>query len=226
MKTLRFAAIVGAGAVVGLIVTTVLALWSFARPFEISHLYSLGGLRFGLQHLLWPAYLASRLGFIHTWIVLVGLAGVVGVFAKRSRGRSALLPSCGAAGSCLLGWVYCWVLPVPLPAAPFGVFGSERPDRAAYGAGFRIGYREGLLDAFSNPNLTNPSARRGLGDGLLAGVGERERVAPGVIPSATRSLLQSLEATSAAAGPPESSTLRREVSHQESVDLPETRNAD
>lgn len=226
MRALRFVAIAGSGGVVGLILTTALALWSFASPFEISHLFSIGGVRFGLQHLLWPAYLVSRLGFIHTWIVLVGLLVIVGIAAARSRERSAVLFACIPAAYCLLGWVYCWVVPVPLPLAPFGMFGSERPDSSAYADGFSIGFRQGLLDAWMNTNFTDPSVRKGLGDGLLAGVGERERVAPGVIPSATRGMLQLLEAASDPSGASETSTLRREVSQQESIDLPETRDAD
>lgn len=226
MRALRIVVIVGSGGVVGLVLTTALALWSFASPFEISHLFSLGGLRFGLQHLLWPAYLASRLGFIHTWIVLVGFLGAVGLVAKRSRARSAALLACMPVAYCLLGWVYCWVVPVPLPLAPFGVLGSERPDNSAYEDGFRIGFRQGLLDAWMNPNLTDLSVRRGLGDGLLAGTGERERVAPGLIPSATRSLLQLPEANSEPSSVAEDSSLRQEDLQDASVDPLEPRDVD
>lgn len=138
--------------------------------------------RFGGQHFAWPAFLASRLGLSNGWIVLLLVGALGAMVQRRIRMRPVwfivLVAAYGAAG-----WVYFWLLPVPLPHFPHGDWIRGPEDQAMYFRAFVRGYREGVSDSYVNECFVPEAYSRGKADGLVAGIGERIRVAPNFMKS-------------------------------------------
>ncbi len=139
--------------------------------------------RFGAQHFAWPAFLFARLGLPHSWILL--LAGAV--IASRPLYRAVSSQFSRLLAIVLLyaalGWTYFWLLPVPSPWSPYGQVFTQQTDGEVYFAAFVRGYREGVTDTYLNEEIVPEAYTRGKRDGLIAGIGERLRVAPGFMTS-------------------------------------------
>jgi len=138
--------------------------------------------RFGGQHFAWPAFLASRLGLSNAWVALLPVGTLAVLVQRRMHLRLRwLLLAFAAYGA--TGWVYFWVLPVPLPHFPHGDWIREPEEQAMYFSAFVRGYREGVSDAYINECFVPEAYSRGKADGLVAGIGERLRVAPMIMKS-------------------------------------------
>ncbi|KAB2969673.1 MAG: hypothetical protein F9K18_00845 [Thermoanaerobaculia bacterium] len=114
-------------------------------------------------------------------LLIVGVLAFMAVRALRHGHLRWLLAVFAAYGAA--GWVYFWVVPVPTPQFPHGKWIHDTEARELYFKAFTRGYQEGVTDSYINEDFVPEAYSRGKGDGLVAGIGERIRVAPRVMRS-------------------------------------------
>jgi hypothetical protein len=147
------------------------------------------------RFLLWPGYLMGRIGFSHTWIavLIVAIGGLILFFrylgGSSNRIRKFFIAFIFILLYEFLGFSYFYWFPVPAPA--FSLSYPVIKNWDLYVRAYETGYRCGIIDrsvSYHGPGISKEMTE-GYMLGYEMGTSEWESIAPGLIVSEVRELV-------------------------------------